>query len=293
MTNDKYYLISACKDGNPMLRDGQTGDWIGTFLGHKGAVWSARLSSEAHRAVTGSADFSAKVWDTFSGEELHSFNHQHIVRAVNFSPDGTKIVTGGQEKKLRIFDLYRPEAPPVEAEDHTGTIKTVVWHSTQNLMFSAGEDGIIRVRDLRVMKEVTALQAGGPVSSMNVSTEGNLVYWTAENKVCFWSLDLGLSPTEDMIATHTMPRSVSSVALHPGGDRFVVGSDSDPWVRIYDALTASEKEVHKGHHGPIHAISYSPDGEVYATGSEDGTIRLWQSDPTKSYGLWQSTTNAD
>ena len=51
----------------------------------------------------------------------------------------------------------------------------------------------------------------------------------------------GFSPTEDMIATHTMPRSMSSVALHPNGDRFVAGSDSDPWVRIYDALTASEK----------------------------------------------------
>jgi serine-threonine kinase receptor-associated protein len=64
------------------------------------------------------------------------------------SPTSSHLLTGGQEKKVRIFDLGRPDAEPDILSEgsglsHDGTIKSVVWFGDDTGV-SAGEDGLIK-----------------------------------------------------------------------------------------------------------------------------------------------------
>lgn len=281
-----FYIISACLDGKAMLRNGETGDWIGTFVGHKGAVWSAHLNSTVTQAATASADYTVKLWNALTGEELQSFNHGRIVKSVHFAPDNKRLLTGTQDKILRIFDLSKPEAEPVKLEGHTQSVKTALWCPDGNTIVSAGLDAVLRIWDVRTLTQVKSQTLKSPISSLELSLDGQHITTTAGKEVHFWSTAF------ELVKSHTLSIELNSASLSPDTQSFVVGGN-DFWVRVYDYGSCKELEVLKGHHGPVHCVRFAPGGSTFASGSEDGTIRLWQSGEVKPHGLWQELKDKD
>lgn len=241
------------------------------------------------------------MWDTYTGECVQTFTHNHIVRSVAVDRAGSKMLTGGHEKKLRLFDLqhltgksaddaqlFKPSPGCDKDMTHTGTIRSVVLgrgtNGAENVVVTAAEDKCIQWWDLRTLEPVHEMTLDEPFTSMDrcVGSFGEYITITAGKHALFVDL-----LSHEIVKKHSLDVAPSSVYLHPTkADRFVAGSSEDEWVRVYDYDTAKVLDLSKGHHGPVHCVSYTPDGEVAASGSEDGTIRLWQANPGTKYGLW-------
>jgi len=274
-------MVSACKDGKPMLRQGDTGDWVGTFEGHKGAVWGVALNSDASRVATGAADFTAKLWDAATGEVLRGFQHKHIVKAVDFSPDTSLLLTGSNEKVLRVFDLAQADAEPQLFTGHTSGIKKVMFLPGAQQVVSCGDDKTLRIWDLRTGQATRTVELPAAPMDVEVSADGQTLTVTHGQSVSFRNIN-----SLDEFKCYSAPTQLFSASLHPSQSVFVCGGD-DFQMYKYDFETGAEIEATKGHFGPVHIVRFSPDGELYASGSEDGTLRLWQTTVGKTYGLWK------
>ena len=268
----RLLLVTACLDRQPMLRDGVTGDWIGTFVGHNGAVWSAKLDKRgAELCATGSADFTAKLWDAVSGNEKHSWGHRHIVKTVDFSPSSESLFTGSRDKFARVFDLQALNSTDASKIVHPGTVNKVISIGDKQCITGC-EDGVLRLWDPRASDFARTVDLGSPISDMELSADGKILAVASGRSVNFVSISGANSFT--VTKQYTMSRVIEAVSLSEDQKTFITGG-TNLWVYMYDYLTGKELATRKGHHGPVHCVRFCPGGKNFCSGADDATLRLW------------------
>lgn len=282
ITENGFYLISASKDGQPMLRKGDTGDWIGTFEGHKGAVWGVVLNSDASLAATGSADFTAKIWNTTQGDELFSLPHKHIVKSVDFRKDDNQLLTSSNDKIIRLFDLNNINSDPENFFGHDDNIRQAVFSNVEGTKFvSCSDDKTVRFWDKRSNQEYFKLTFDEKPNGIEVTDDKSILSICYDQNVIFFDLSRMIQ-----IKKFQAPTVIETSSLHPDKNVFVCGGQ-DFLIYKCDYERCEQIDSFSGHFGAVHCLRYSPDGELYASGSEDGTLRLWQNTIGKTYGLWK------
>jgi WD40 repeat protein len=96
-TADSQQLLLNLGGNSVQTFDARTGQALRVLKGHSGIINQDVFFPDGRRVLTGSADGTAKLWDTETGRELLSLPHSTEVTAIAVAPDGRRLLTGAAD----------------------------------------------------------------------------------------------------------------------------------------------------------------------------------------------------
>lgn len=234
-------------------------------------------------ASTGSAQRIAWQHGNGGAPAMLLGGHEDVIRALDVSPDGAFIASGGNDHSLRLWRTTQSPArraedpfpsldPPAAVRDMAGD-PALVARMENGYWISDGEnDGLLRMvseegetlRSVRLPKGSFLRLCSSPDGSRLAVfswPRGLRVLLSHEGPV--WSDDWKLSSG-----------TVGPIVFSPDGCLLASGGD-DNTISVRDAWNGGLLAQLKGHQGGIIDLAFSPDGRTLASIAEDKTLRLW------------------
>ncbi len=107
---------------------------------------ATRISPTGLIAVTSSEDFQMQRWDLSNGERVVFKGHESWVHALQFSADGSELVSGGCEGTLMWWPILDAEPKPKRTvQAHQGWIRAIDRSPDGQWLASVGNDATVRV----------------------------------------------------------------------------------------------------------------------------------------------------
>lgn len=173
---------------------------------------------------------------------LDTGGHMAKVNGLAITPDGKQIVSGSQDKTIRVWDI--------ETGKTVRMIRGEVAPGNWGTIFA-----------LALSPDGQRLAVGGQFHRSDRAAGSVVrVYDFASGK-----LETVLRGHEDV---------VSALAFSPDSKHLLSGS-ADKTAIIWDVSARQQLYNLSGHAKDIKAVAFSRDGGRVVTGSEDGTLRLW------------------
>jgi hypothetical protein len=115
------------------------------------------FSRDGTRLATSSDDWTAKLWDAASGEELFTLKgHAGAVTSATFNRDGTRLATASRDQTVKLWDAVLGQELRI-LRMHTGSVWSVAFSADGSRLASASDDRTVVLRDARpVSPEVKA-----------------------------------------------------------------------------------------------------------------------------------------
>jgi WD40 repeat protein len=212
----------------------------------------------------------AAIEDRLYAELLCLTGHTGPVWSVCVSADGKRLLTGSEDKTLRLWDTATGKSLHV-FEGHTQHIFGAVLAPDGKQALSAG-DQTVRLWDTATGKEVRQMTGHeGPAVRAVFGPEGRAVSGGTDGTVRVWDLRTG--------------KQAALLTGHAATVRFVAYSDKaraaatssyDGSIRLWDLETGKEVRTLAEHAGPddLMSLCFSPDGKYLLAPAADLSLRL-------------------
>ncbi len=211
------------------------------LTGHDGDLLSVKWSPDGKWLASGAGDLSIRLWHP-DGQPGPVLNGHRSVNSVSWNPDGCEFAAGIGDHTIRIYEADGSGATVVEG--HTRAVSNVVWSPDRTHIVSDSIDRMVRIWNVREQK-VAAIMSG--------YEDPGRYFKELEPRGLAWSAD-GSQIASAYFGDHYEIRTWSSKGI-PG-------------------------MVFKGHQFHLYQVAYSPLNGQLASVSQDGTVRLWNSDGT-------------
>ena len=191
--------------------------------------------------------------------------HTDCVYACDWSPDGTMLVSGGDDGMLKLWNVATLECAATLS--HDGPIYDCAWSPDGRTVAAASEDGTLKLWDMETRTCVATLVHDNPVHECAWSPDGRSLASTSTS--CFKVWDVATRS-----CTATLDGSYASSSWSPDGRKVLLGG-VDGAVTLWDVATRSCAATLGGHMGAVLGCAWCPDGGNFVTASDDTTLKVW------------------
>ncbi len=249
--------------------------------GHLGGIYAVASDPIGEFILTGSSDFTAKMWKP-DGTFVRSFiGHSATVNAVAFSPKGDFILTGSNDNTVKIWTIDGKTVKTIRCESAVNSLAVSDDNNTFVIGFADNSASIRHIKDAvdipfkpktddtdmkKKVVSITAVAFTGD-TILTASTDYSVQIWSKEGSL------LGK-------LQHTSP--VTAMAALGGN---VVTATGDRYLRLWQIgrinLDSEIKpsEPYIGHQSAIYSVALAYSGKskeiVIASGGSDNTCILW------------------